>query len=530
MKNDSNETKRKDGDHLDKRDNKGTKSHHQPRESHHIEKRHTHIQDIGNDCIGQIFTFLTLSELGSVIARASKQWQHIVEAGMPMRDDVCTPIPDDENLNALLTGIEQVQSRIGRRHIGTVLFRSTFRSCILSEMLTLKMCSTLSVSSNLHTFCLRTNSANSGGFGKIFTALHHHSTLTHIDVSHNRFNEDDAKMFRQLIHHNRIVTTLKADYCQISSIGMVNILSPLQRNTTLRTLSLNGSFFDSTVSNALIQVLSINTSLTELELGYCSIQLNGLKILWQSISDNRALKSLRLRSNQFGPESGLLLGEVIRHNSALTYLDISGNCIRANGMQIILNAVSSNSTIEALDIGRNRFGSECTSALVNMLTRNSTLTELELGRNIEQMDWKSLFAGLRQNRSITKIDFSHNEMTADNIRSLVSLVTDSDHPSPIRSIDLSNNLLKGDAVYLLAAMLSHRNCELTSLMLSYTGMTSTGVETILSALHHNTSLTTIDVSGNNLESDDHLVGQLLALAKSNSRITVLHFDRYTMGT
>ena len=533
MENHSTEKKRKGDDHLEKRDSRRIKSHHQPQVSHQLEKRYTHIEAIGNDCIGQIFTFLTLNELGSVIARASKQWQHIVETSMPKCDEECSGDFEDEDFDFIITALDQLQSPIGRRHMGAAYFGSRIRWDFFHEdkmsILAPRLTSSLVVPSSLHTLGLNKAALSSDDFGKMFTALHRHSTLTRLDLSGNRFDDDDiTQSLAELIRHNRAITTLRVDDCKISPSGMIHILSALQPTTTLETLDLSESALHSSSFDILAQVLSTNTSLTQLRLGDCSIRFDDLKVLCRLIASNQSLKSLDLNFNHFGDECGEPLSEMIRHNSALTHLDIGGDRIRTNGMQMILDAVSSNSTIKTLDIGRSHLDGECASALVNILTRNSTLTELILVETMEGMDWKSLFVGLRQNRSIMKVDLSCNKFTADDIRSLISLVTDSDHPSSIRSIDLSYSSLSDESISLIADVLKHRNCELASLMLSYNMMTLTGFEAMLSALHHNTSLTEVDLSSNRFKMNDHLVGQLLALAQSNTTLKFFNYQRSSL--
>ena len=516
-----------------------------------MKTRHTHIEAIGKDCIGHIFALMALKELGSVIVRISKQWKHIVELCMAKRDEVLEPNVDAESLNAIFTALGQLQSPIGRRHIGKAHFGPRipwrFLPEVIRSIFAKTLASSLAVPSSLHTLRLNNAALSSEDFDKIFTALHHHSALTHLNVSNNRLGrhyghhdhdedgEDDdddnddniTKSLAELIRHNRAITTLIIHDCHISSRRMVNILSALQPTTTLETLMLDGNTLHSASIHILAQVLSTNTSLTDLFVKYGSLQVDDMKAFCRPIANSRSLKSLRLGLNRFDDACAQPLSEMIRCNSALTYLDI-GHRIRAKGMPIILNAVSSNSTIEKLGIGCNHLDSECASALADMLARNCTLTELELSEMWEEMDWKSFFVGLRQNRSITKINLCHNEFTIDDIRPLVSLVTDSDHPSPIRSIDLSYSSHCDESISLIADMLKHSNCRLTSLMMPSYEMTPTGFETLLLALHHNTSLTQVNLSCRHFKFSDHLVSRLLTLAQSNTTIKTFNFERSSL--
>ena len=484
---------------------------------------------IGSDCMGEIFTFLTLAELGSVIVRISKQWKHIVETSMPKRNDECEFDLCGTSYASIMAYFNRVESPISRRHIGTVSYCCRgYGSIIMStheeSIFVSRLVSSLRGLSNLHTLQLRYMTIQPGGLGNICDALCHHPSLTHLEVGGCNIEDKDADSLGQFIESNRVVTKLKIDPCAISSRGIEIFLPTLRHNTTLSSLSLAGFFLHPTAVHMLAQVLSMNTSLTELSLCRCSTLFpDDVTQLCQSIAKNESLKSIGLSMIHSNGASGQALSEMIRHNSTITQLDISSNWLGAQELRAILKAITTNSTIRTLNIDDNDLAGEAISALADMLTHNSTLTDLNLWLlSKERNEWDIFLNGLRHNHSITKIGLQHDKITMDELRSLVSMLTDSNHPSSIKSISLASCQFRDDdSLDPITDLIKHRNCHLTSLSVTPLEITSSGLSAILSALHDNTSLRVLKLMADDLRFTTKLGDQLIALAQSNTTLTQL---------
>ncbi|KAH7826635.1 putative flagellar associated protein [Monocercomonoides exilis] len=127
----------------------------------------------------------------------------------------------------------------------------------------------------------------------------------------------------------------------------------------------------------------------------------------------------------------------------------------------------------------------------------SHLTSLCLSNNsLQNKHVKILSFGLLENRTITQLDISHNELSYDALNSLSQCL----HPksNPILSVlNLENNKFGSDCGNLFGLILAH-NKSLTVLNLKLNALKDEGILAMCRGLTENTTLTSLNISSNEI--------------------------------
>jgi Ran GTPase-activating protein (RanGAP) involved in mRNA processing and transport len=91
-------------------------------------------------------------------------------------------------------------------------------------------------------------------------------------------------------------------------------------------------------------------------------------------------KRIRLRDNHITSQGALILAEGLHHNILLESLDLRNNRIGDVGVQVLAPAIAQ-SNLKTLNLESNQITYEGAPFLAQMLRNNRTLTELYLSKN-----------------------------------------------------------------------------------------------------------------------------------------------------
>ena len=189
---------------------------------------------------------------------------------------------------------------------------------------------------------------------------------------------------------------------KIGDLGVKNLGSVLEKNTTLTQLNLICNQIGPMGAKDLAFALEKNTTLTQLDLGYNEVGDVGVKYFCSALEKNTTLTQLDLECNKIGPVGAKDLASTLGKNTTLTQLYLGGYPI------VVMKMEFHNWDNEIGDVGVKDF---C-SALV----KNTTLTKLDLANNrIGDLGVKDLGSALEKNTTLTQLNFSYffNEDTAE---------------------------------------------------------------------------------------------------------------------
>jgi len=166
--------------------------------------------------------------------------------------------------------------------------------------------------------------------------------------------------------------------------GIAKMEDTLQINSRLEKLVLDHSDHRTTELGAksLVTSLPVNLSLSHLSLGYCNLGTLGIIDLSKALLLNQGLQTLCLKGNQFGEEAAVALGVVLSSKStALRYLNLNSCHLEDPSGLALTRALAGNRSLEALHMRDNLLREATGRALVDVLQHHTNMTQMTLELN-----------------------------------------------------------------------------------------------------------------------------------------------------
>lgn len=148
--------------------------------------------------------------------------------------------------------------------------------------------------SSLQSIDISNNVLRDEGMTSLCKAIVTRDVLTDLDVSGNTFGETGACLLADALQQSRHLSRLLLNHCQICKRGILAIAKALQGNCCLVELSLNGntSIENSECTLAFCSALEKNKSLRLLSLSDCSISLSNAELLAETLRVNSVITSI----------------------------------------------------------------------------------------------------------------------------------------------------------------------------------------------------------------------------------------------
>ncbi|XP_078515289.1 NACHT, LRR and PYD domains-containing protein 12-like [Lissotriton helveticus] len=348
--------------------------------------------------------------------------------------------------------------------------------------------------------------------GDLASALETNTSLTELDL---RSNEDlgDAgvkKLCEGLKHPNCKLQKLRLYACSITGSWCGDLASVLKINTSLTELDLssNRELRDAGVKKLceglkhpncklqtlrlvlcsltgscckdLASVLETNSSLTELDLNHNRLGDTGVKKLYEGLKHpNCKLQTLRLALCSIKGSCCKDLASVLETNSSLTNLNLASNELRDAGVKKLCEGLKHpNCKLQTLGLVLCSLTDSCCEALASALETNSSLTELDLGGDkLGDTGVKKLCEGLKHpNCKLQTLRLWSCSLTGSCCGDLASVLETN---TSLTELDLRGNDELGDAgVKKLCEGLRHPNCKLQTLRV-WTSSNETDIQTLL---------------------------------------------------
>lgn len=222
--------------------------------------------------------------------------------------------------------------------------------------------------------------------------------------------------------------------------------------------------------------LKHNKTLTHLKLYRCNIGSQGAAAIFQALGNNSSLKILALKDNIGGDRDTPLNMDGLKRNSTLTHLDLCLSRLGHEEIIVLKNALENNSSLTFLDLGYNHLNHACAQPLRDLLIHNTGLTKLDLSSNsFSKWDTEIFSQTFTINSTLTKLNWTYNDGGGIEILS---------KNSTLKKLNLCRNRIGHHDVPALCAAL-RQNTSLTGLNLRGNDINEADKKEIEAAKHPN---------------------------------------------
>ena len=322
-----------------------------------------------------------------------------------------------------------------------------------------------------------------------------------------------------------------------SSLGGVNIeeiVNVMDNNMTVQSLNLSHNQFNDDDAKRIAKVLSTNTTLQELDFScnnittkgafaisvclQCNVALQRLNISWNSRTMNTNNSSVAFSQNLIKDVDVGIITNILHNNKTVSTLDLSQNIISDNGTDSISQCIRNNGSLKEINISRNKISNIGLIKIASALKHNQTLHQLNVSRNnISDDGALAISECLQNNNTLQELNLSHNKISVHGIitisKALMTNVT-------LQILDISHNNVSNDGAIAFSDCLAKNN-TLCELHFSWNDPIKEVISKFGEALAVNTGLHTLDLSSQEVDDPFHFTMILLTAMYHNVTMTRL---------
>ncbi|CAL1542617.1 unnamed protein product [Lymnaea stagnalis] len=222
--------------------------------------------------------------------------------------------------------------------------------------------------------------------------------------------------------------------------AMKAMAPPLQMNTTIEHMDLEGNWILGEGANYLCWALRENVFITHLNLSENKMENEGASFVCKLLLANKTIERLELAGNEIGDQVGEMFFQLLtKSNSNLRHLNLRHNKLEDGAAQWFKDALTDNDTLEYLDLSWNNFQVKGCVLLAEGLKENVGLKEMAVAMNGFGLEGgKALGEAIKANRTLLRLDASYCRLPGECASVLAHGLIHSDHLS---MLDVSYNCL-----------------------------------------------------------------------------------------
>ncbi|XP_061174071.1 leucine-rich repeat-containing protein 74A-like [Saccostrea echinata] len=224
------------------------------------------------------------------------------------------------------------------------------------------------------------------GMKAIAKPLEVNTVIEKIDLEGNYILGEGAIYLTKVLRENVYVTELILCDNKIGNDGAQALCELLSENKTIIHLNLTGNDIEDSAAEAFYEMLTRNASIKTLMLRHNKFEDVGAQWFHDSMNENVTLETLDLSFNRFQNKGCVLLAQALKDNVGLKYLDISMNGFGLEGARALEGALKENKYLTDLNISYCRIPDEAAVHIAGGLQHNDTLEKLNIGYNPLQED------------------------------------------------------------------------------------------------------------------------------------------------
>eukprot|EP01127_Copromyxa_protea_P012753 TRINITY_DN3343_c0_g2_i1.p1 TRINITY_DN3343_c0_g2~~TRINITY_DN3343_c0_g2_i1.p1 ORF type:complete len:796 (+),score=176.24 TRINITY_DN3343_c0_g2_i1:42-2429(+) len=212
----------------------------------------------------------------------------------------------------------------------------------------------------------------------ILEALAENTSVTSLFLDGNELEAKSFLRLNDMLQRNKTLKHLSINYVMLGDLGARTVAEGFAKNNTVKALSASGNDLEESGMEGLIEGLKHNTTITTLILKENTISDSGCEVLQKFMSTNKSITYLDISNNYIGEEGASHLATMLLTNSTLLHLNLSRNSLEDAGCILIAHALAKSPTLECLDIGDNIIGTAGIVELAAALKHNRSLKRLDL--------------------------------------------------------------------------------------------------------------------------------------------------------
>ena len=277
------------------------------------------------------------------------------------------------------------------------------------------------------------------------------------------------------------------------SASATRVIAALSNSTSLNIIEIENYNINDKNVDKLAAVLHHNPQLQELHLKRNKIETNNVIKIIKALHSVVTLTKFSLCYDDITDEAADDIAAAIHSNTKLQELDVSGNDLRTGVIKIAV-ALQSIVTLTKLNISNNNITCTAANAIAVAITHNTHLQEFIIsGNGLGVLGAKMIARSLQKLLTLIKLIINNNNITdeaADDIAAAIHCNT------KLQDLDVSGNDLRTGVIKIAVALQSI--VTLTKLNISNNNITCTAANAIAVAITHNTHLQEFIISGNGL--------------------------------
>ncbi|XP_038069974.1 F-actin-uncapping protein LRRC16A-like isoform X2 [Patiria miniata] len=338
------------------------------------------------------------------------------------------------------------------------------------------------------------------------------TALRHINLSNNSLDDRGIRSLSSLLTKlpNGLVE-LNLAKTGLTSEGTLHLGKALVQNnfmsTSLVKLDVSGNTFkDGDISN-LTGFLAQPNALTHINLADTECALDNVFVaLFRGCCAN--LSHLNLAGNTFTYRRGkdvpiqVSFKQFFATSTKLKYLNLSRNKLPSEVVKEVLMGIGANGNLQdvELDLSCNELKSDGGQVVAGSIAHVNNITTLNLSDNELNAELARLIDWIGQNKTLQSLDISKNMCGLKNkqllkvLDAIVQVIQNEE--LSLHTLSLADNKMKFETIQIINALGS--NTTLTSIDISGNGMGDIGARMLAKALQLNTKLHTVKLDGNGI--------------------------------
>ena len=368
--------------------------------------------------------------------------------------------------------------------------------------------------------------------------------IRHINLANNFLDEECYRIVGDILRLQSKLSSLNLANNLVSPEAALSMAAGLKNNTNLQRLYLSHTSLNADGAAAILNAINSEGSLSVLDISHCNIGDDGAREVAALLKRNTAVETLTIYANDIRAVGGKAIFDGLLHNTKLKRLYYGpGNVLPNSAMNLLSDyLVQEHATLKTLDISGTGVQSGGWSLLGEALKKPTiSLSELSLKAN-------DLSKGVIAKKFINAISENHI------LRCVICLLLYTVQFEMIfvflqkRHVDISACQIDATSSYAIANLITNSSIEI--LNLGFNRLRSNGGKIVFGALQHTTSLKSLDISGNLLQTKflsdldsaeiaplevlyigqnslgDRGVGSLIRNLKNASSLKELYLDLY----
>lgn len=220
---------------------------------------------------------------------------------------------------------------------------------------------------------------------------------------------------------------LKMKFHGLGPTRMRALSVPLETNTNIEILNLEGNAIDSEGAICITKVLKENFFITELVLADNKLGTEGGKCLSEMLVNNKNIYKIDLTANEIGDGAAPGFCEVLLNNKLLKTLLLGTNRFEDEGARLFKAAISDNTTLEVLDLSWNHFKTKGAIMLAEAIQENVGLKSFNMAMaGLGRDGAEAISKALKENRSLLELDISLNRIGLEGARDVAKGMKEND--------------------------------------------------------------------------------------------------------